>query len=220
VAGHSILRQSPDGSALFNWSAWDHFTYNDWVEIPPNLTQQTQLDLDHANAIELDPVGDYLVSFAEVAQVVKIDHVTGALRWRFGGRRNQFTLINDPLNGFGIQHDVRLLPNGHLLLFDNGNFHNPPESRAVEYQLDTLAMTATLVWDFRHAPPVYAPFVGSVQRFQNGHTLIGYGAAGLMTEVTADGAVLWEGRLDVVGQALTVFYRVRELPSLYAHEQP
>jgi hypothetical protein len=185
-----------------------------------NLSQTSQLDFDHANSIELDPRGDYVVSFAAVTQVVKMDHATGALRWRFGGRLNQFTLVGDPLGGFGIQHDVRLLPNGHLLLFDNGNFHNPPESRAVEYRLDTLAMTATLVWESRHAPPLYAPFVGSVQRFQNGHTLIGYGAADLMTEVSEDGTVAWEGRLDVAGQAITVFYRVRELPSLYDHQQP
>jgi hypothetical protein len=106
------------------------------------------------------------------------------------------------------------------LLFDNGNYHTPPESRAVEYSLDTLAMTATLVWEYRHSPPVYAPFVGSVQRFQNGHTLIGYGAAGIMTEVSADGVVVWEGRLDVAGQLPTTFYRVRELPSLYTHQPP
>lgn len=219
VAGHSILRQSADGTVEFQWSAWDHFTIDDWVAPPPNLTQTT-LDLDHANSIELDAVGDYLVSFAAVSQVVKIDHTTGALRWRFGGRRNQFTLVGDPLDGFGIQHDARLLPNGDLLLFDNGSYHIPPQSRAVEYRLDTLAMTATLVWESRHDPPVYAPFVGSVQRFHNGHTLIGYGAAGVMTEVSADGMVVWEGRLDVPGQTLTIFYRVRELPSLYVHQQP
>lgn len=220
VAGHSIVRQSADGTVEFQWNAWDHFTLDDWVARPANLSQTTQLDFDHANSIELDPAGDYLVSFAALTQVVKIDHRTGAVRWRLGGVRNQFTFVGDPLGGFGIQHDVRLLPNGHLLLFDNGNFHNPPESRAVEYELDTLAMSATLVWEFRHAPSIDAPFVGSVQRFQNGHTLIGYGAAGLMSEVSADGTVDWEGRLDVPGQPLTAFYRVRELPSLYSHEQP
>ena len=220
VAGHSILRQSADGTVEFQWSAWDHFTLDDWVARPANLSQTMQLDFDHANSIELDAAGDYLVSFAAVTQVVKIDHATGALRWRFGGRQNQFTLVSDPLGGFGIQHDLRLLSNGHLLLFDNGNFHNPPESRAVEYQLDTHAMTATLVWESRHEPPVFTPFVGSVQRFHNGHTLIGYGAAGIMTEVSTDGTVVWEGQLDVAGQANAVFYRVRALPSLYVHAQP
>ena len=219
MAGHSIVRQSADGTVEFRWSAWDHFTVADWAAPLPSIPQAT-LDLDHANSIELDGAGDYIVSFAAVTQVVKIDHRTGAIRWRLGGRRNQFRFVGDPLGGFGIQHDVRLLPNGHLLLFDNGNFHYPLESRAVEYALDTLAMTATLVWESRHDPPLYASFVGSAQRFQNGHTLIGYGAVGVMTEVSAGGTVVWEGRLDVPGQASTVFYRVRELPSLYVHQPP
>jgi hypothetical protein len=220
VAGHAILRQSAAGAVDFRWSAWDHFTLADWVARPPNLAQLATIDFDHPNSIELDAAGNYIVSFASLAQIVKIDPATGALRWRFGGRQNQFTLIGDELSGFGIQHDARLLPDGDLLLFDNGNYHNPPESRAAEYRLDTLAMTATLVWEYRHAPPVYAPFVGSAQRYRNGHTLVGFGAAGIMTEVASDGAVVWEGRLTAAGQPHTIFYRVRELPSLYTDQPP
>jgi hypothetical protein len=41
-----------------------------------------------------------------------------------------------------------------------------------------------------------------------------------MTEVSADGMVVWEGQLDVAGQPGTLFYRVRDLPSLYTHKQP
>ena len=40
---------------------------------------------------------------------------------------------------------MRVLGNGNLLLFDNGLRHDPPETRAVEYRLDTTAMTATLL---------------------------------------------------------------------------
>ena len=220
VAGHVILRQSASGVVQFQWSAWDHLVLADWVAPPPNLAQLPSIDFDHPNSIELDSAGNYIVSFASLMQIVKIDPATGAMRWRFGGRQNQFTLTGDPLDGFGIQHDVRLLPDGDLLLFDNGNAHHPPESRAVEYRLDTLAMTATVVWQYRHSPPVFTPYVGSAQRYGNGHTLVGFGAAGLMTEVTGDGAVVWEGSLTAAGQPAMLFYRVRELPSLYAHQPP
>lgn len=220
VAGHTIVRQTASGAVDFQWSAWDHFTLADWVARPPNLSQGSSIDFDHPNSIEVDGAGNYIVSFASLMQVVKIDPATGAMRWRFGGRENQFTLVGDELAGFGIQHDVRLLTNGDLLLFDNGNYHVPPESRAVEYRLDTLAMTAAQVWEYRHVPAVFAPYVGSVQRYRNGHTLVGFGAAGVMTEVTGDGTVVWEGQLAVNGQSPAPFYRVRELPSLYSHESP
>ena len=41
-----------------------------------------------------------------------------------------------------------------------------------------------------------------------------------MTEVTADGQVVWEGALSVDNQPGTIFYRVRALPSLYEHLDP
>ena len=49
-----------------------------------------------------------------------------------GGRNNQFTFPNDPIP-LSYQHDVRRLPNGHITIFDNGNYRVPPFSRAVEY---------------------------------------------------------------------------------------
>jgi len=61
-------------------------------------------------------------------------------------------------------------------MFDNGDTHSPPESRAVEYRLDTLAMTATMVWQYRHNPPLLAAFLGSARRLADGHTLVGFGA--------------------------------------------
>lgn len=200
VAGHTILRQSPLGATEFRWSAWDNFSVQDWVALPSNLAQLTSVDFDHPNSLEIDRDGNYIVSFANLTEITKIDAVTGRILWRFGGRHNQFTISGEPLGGFGIQHDVRLLDNGDLLLYDNGTFHNPPQSRAVQYRLDTRLMTASLVWEYRHTPAVFTPFVGSVQRFRNGHTLVGFGAAGLMTEVTPDDRVVWEGRLTIPGR--------------------
>jgi len=90
----------------------------------------------------------------------------------------------------------------------------------VQYRLDLQAKTATLVWQFRHDPLVFTPFVGSVQRLRSGNTLVGYGAASSMTEVTAEGQVVWQGRLTLNGQALPFFYRVRRIGSLYQYVQP
>jgi hypothetical protein len=219
VAGHTVLRQSPSGTVDFLWSAWDNFSVQDWVVIPPNLSQLASIDFDHPNSLEIDRDGNYIVSFASLTEVTKIDAVTGRVMWRLGGHHNQFAINRDALNGFGIQHDVRLLDDGDLILYDNGTLHNPPQSRAVEYRVDTRSMTATLVWEYRHSPAVFTPFVGSVQRYRNGNTLVGFGAAGLVTEVTPAGDVVWEGRLTVPGRPLTLFYRMRKVSSLYRYER-
>jgi len=219
VAGHLILRQSSSGSIEYLWNAWDHFTIADWIFIQPGLAQMASIDFDHPNSLARDTDGNYVVSFASLGEITKIDAVTGAILWRLGGRNNQFTFIGDPLVGFGIQHHVRVLPNGNLLFIDNGVRHVPPESRAVEYKLDLAAHTATLVWQYRHSPPLFAPFAGSAQRLKNGNTFVAFGAAAQVTEVTANGEVMWEAQLTNNGMKVPFFYRARRLASLYRFEE-
>lgn len=220
VAGHTLVRQSASGTTEFLWNAWDHFSIADWMFVPPNLGSYASIDFDHPNSLALDRDGNYVVSFASLGEITAIDAVSGQVLWRLGGRHNQFTFPGDPLGGFGFQHDVRVLNNGDLLFFDNGLAHSPPESRAVQYRLDLQARTATLVWQYRHAPPVFNPFVGSVQRLGTGNTLVGYGARSFMTEVMPSGEVAWEGQLTVDGQPVPFFYRVRRVASLYRYAHP
>jgi hypothetical protein len=220
VAGHVLVRQSVSGATEFLWNAWDHFSLADWVFVPAHLSSYANIDFDHPNSLALDRDGNYIVSFAGLGEITRIDAVTGQILWRLGGRHNEFSIVGDPLGGFGFQHDVRVLENGDLLFFDNGLAHVPPESRALEYRLDLKKMTATLVWEYRHDPPVFNAFVGSVQRVQNGNTLVGYGAANLITEVSSSGQRIWEGRLTVDGQGVPFFYRVRRIVSLYRYQQP
>ena len=218
VSGHILLRQSSSGATEFRWNAWDHFTLADWLFIPANLAGYANIDFDHPNSLALDTDGNYIVSFAGFGEITKIDARTGQILWRLGGRHNQFSIVNDPLGGFGFQHDVRVLANGNLLLFDNGLLHTPPQSRAVEYRLDLSAMTATLTWEYRHDPPLFNPFVGSAQRFENGNTLVGYGALDRMTEAEPGGRAIWEGRVTVDGLAVPFFYRARRIASLYRYQ--
>ena len=218
VAGHTLVRQSATGSVEFLWNSWDHFSLADWLFVPPNLASLASIDFDHPNSLAFDRDGNYIVSFAGLGEITCIDAVTGEMRWRLGGKHNEFAIVGDPLGGFGFQHDVRVLENGDLLFFDNGLAHSPPQSRAVEYRLDVKNMAATLVWEYRHDPPVFNPFVGSVQRFHNGNTLVGYGALDLMTESAASGARVWEGRLTINGGSVPFFYRARRIGSLYRYQ--
>jgi hypothetical protein len=219
LAGHAIIRQTASGATDFLWNTWDHFGLSDWLFVPPALGSQVA-DFDHTNSLAIARDGNYLVSFAALGQIAKVDAVTGRVLWRLGGRASQFTLVGDPLGWFGPQHDVRELANGDLLMFDNGLLHTPAESRAVEYRLDTVAMTATKVWEYRHSPSLVAPFVGSARRLGNGHTLVGFGALSRVVDVAPDGSVAWEGQLMVDGQPAQLFYRATRVLSLYHFEQP
>lgn len=208
VSGHTIFRLDATGAATPVFAARDHFAIADWID--PQVGTE---DFDHPNAIDVAPDGGLIVSWRNLDEVSKIDPATGQFVWRLGGRHSQFTFVNDPLGGFGGQHFARLLPNGNLLLYDNGTTHTPPETRAVEYRLDPAARTATLVWEFRHQPAIYTPFVGSAQRLAGGNTFVGYGGAGVVTEASPAGAVVWEGQLAVDG-APSIAYRLLKIAAL------
>ncbi len=219
IAGHQIQRLRPDGSIEFTWDAWDHFTIDDWIEPPQAARRRALIDYDHPNSLDIDKDGHYVVSWRHLGEVNKINSQTGEFIWRLGGRNNQFTFVNDTFGDFNAQHSAVMLDNGNLLLYDNGNRHNPQESRAVEYALDTVAMTATQVWEFRHTPAIFTRGVGSVQRLASGNTVVGFGGAARVTEVDPAGNVVWEGELTIEGSP-TPFYRGRRIRSLYEYQRP
>ena len=60
---------------------------------------------------------------------MKIDKSSGKVIWNLGGKKNEFEFINDEMK-FSHQHSIRKLENGNIILFDNGNLHNP-QSRSI-----------------------------------------------------------------------------------------
>ena len=193
VIGLIIQELDQNKQVVFQWRSWDHFNILDATHW--DFTS-SYIDYVHGNALELDGDGNILLSCRHMEEVTKIDRQTGAIIWRLGGKNNQFTFIGDSIH-FSYQHAVRRLANGHITLFDNGDFHVPAFSRACEYVLDESALTATLVWQFRHVPDVFGYAMGYVQRLENGNTLIGWGAGNpTVTEVDSAGRTLYEMSFD------------------------
>jgi hypothetical protein len=115
-----------------------------------------------------------MLSSRHLDEITKIDRTTGDVIWRWGGKNNVFTFLGDTLQ-FSHQHAIRRIDDGNLTLYDNGNFHEPPFSRAVEYAVDETLHTCTPVWQYRRTPDEYGAAMGNVQRLPNGNTIIGWG---------------------------------------------
>jgi Arylsulfotransferase (ASST) len=190
-----------DGHTTFSWNS------KDYVDPSEAYVDGGIGDYAHINSLQYLPNSDILASFRNLGQVMRIagpddpDYSTGHVIWRLGGQRNDFTYIDDPYGGNCAQHMARLLPNGHLMLFDNGSRAEPtgpigpqsadmcpdpqnpggariarPQTRVTEYDLDQQAHTATLVWQFVPTDR-YAAFAGSQQRLADGDTFIGWSQA-------------------------------------------
>jgi hypothetical protein len=202
VMALTIQELDADKNVIFEWRAFDHIGI---LEGQHQNFANNIIDYVHGNSIEQDADGNIVISCRHLDQINKIDINTGAFIWRLGGAMNQFTFLNDP-EPFNYQHDCRVLPNGHITLFDNGNYHTVPCSYAREYALDLTNMTATLVWVYKHPMVAGAELtsaaLGSVQRLDNGNTFIDWGSIPPnttfpnLTEVTSDGEIVWEMRLD------------------------
>lgn len=189
VIGLIIQELDENKNVVFQWRSWDHFEITDATYM--DLTA-AEIDYVHGNAIDMDTDGNLLISSRNLDEITKIDRSKGTIIWRMGGNNNEFTFTNDTA-GFYRQHCIRSLGNGHVILFDNGNFHSPPYSRAVEYSLDEVNKTATQVWEYKNNPSIYSFAMGSVQRLPNGNTLIGWGFnATTLSEVTAAGDLILE----------------------------
>lgn len=190
----SALQEFDDkDNLLLHWSAWDHFHPKDMIGYSyDDLPTHDSFRFVHMNAIDIDDDGHIVLSSKRISEITKIHRHTGQIIWRLGGANNEFTFIDDPLDGFYTQHDISCLGDGRYMLFDNGNLHDPPVSRAVEYELDTLRMTAKMIWEFREN--TFAYHMGNAQRLPNGNTLINWAVKNLpkITEVSPDGRKVYE----------------------------
>ncbi len=211
----NVLQEfTAEGDLIFQWRSWDHYDILDLNELASSI------DFPHMNAIDVDDDGNLVVSSRHISEITKINRDTGDIIWRLSGAHNQFTFINDTFNGVSYQHDIRALGNHHYTIFDNGNGHSPQVSRAVEYEINTDTMEATVVWEFRDSPDKYASYMGNAQRLPNGNTLINFVSAAYpkAIEVTPGGQKVFEMSFLPGYSADT--YRVFKFPWTGVVEKP
>ena len=192
VIGLIIQELDVDHNVVFQWRSWDHFDILDGVHI--DFTS-AKIDYVHGNSIGLTTDDQIIVSCRGMDEVTKIDRSTGDVIWRFGlhAINNMFTFTNDTI-GFFKQHDARQIENGNITVYDNGNFHSPQFSQGVEYEIDEVNYTASLVWNYQHEPSIYADATGSNHKKVDGNSLICWGLTWpvAFTEVNQDNEVQWE----------------------------
>lgn len=194
VGGVILQEVDTMGNVVFQWRSWDHYQITDMIECVRSLTSSL-VDYCHANSIAIDTDGNLLLSCRHMDEITKIDRATGDVIWRLGlnAKNNEFTFVGDS-RGFSHQHCIRVLPNGHITMFDNGNCLSPEYSRSLEYELDQTNKIATLVWESRNTPDTFSFAMGSTQRHDNGTTTTGWGTNSdpCVTDVRPDGSKSWE----------------------------
>jgi Arylsulfotransferase (ASST) len=176
------------GRVLLDWRASRHVAFSEsYTKVPRH--KDFPYDFFHVNSIAVLPDGNLLVSARNTHTVYKINRHTGAIIWRLGGKRSDFSLGRGVR--FAWQHDARARPDGTISIFDNGaapRVHR--QSRVIFVRLDLRRMLATLVRYVVHRPPRLAINQGNAQLLPQGHVLVGWGREHFLTEFDADGRAL------------------------------
>ena len=193
VQFNTVMEVDANDNPIFIWRSWDYFDVTDTYD--ENDLTGDYIDLIHMNTIDFDNDGHILVCSRHLNEVTKINRHTGEIIWRLGGKNDDFTWVNDN-DRIAHQHTCFSLPNGNYTIFDNGNGRIPEYSRAIEIALDTIAWTATIVWEHRDGDR-FCWSESSAQRLPNGNTLIDWKEDDdpAITEVRPDGSKAFEMRL-------------------------
>ncbi len=172
----------------------------------------------HINCAYIDPADDNLVvSVRHQDLVTKIDYQTQEIIWMLGPNDNWsdeyqpflFTPTNfDHSEWNWGQHAPLTLPNGNILLFNNGNYRTYDDgaiertyTNAVEFELNHIDKTVSLVWEYGKDRNLVNTGVGDVDYIESTQNrIIGFSknsadlSTPLVIELDSDDNVMFEAR--------------------------
>ena len=250
VEDSAIQIVTPSGNAVFNWNSWGWVPLEDCTQhfFPPG-----DGDYAHLNHIQMVD-GHIIASIRGCSRVLAIDADSGEVVWRVGPSNLSdaewaergigpapLDIIGDPERQFCGQHGSTLLPNGNLILYDNGvqctinpwtreNLLrvNEEYSRALEYAIDVDNGEAVYVREHSlHGTKTEVGYRrGNVEPLSNGHWLVSWGDARPrggppapsedMTQVDPDTGKEWLSLNGAGGKPMPPEFLAEDRPALEA----
>ena len=194
IVGDVAVELDEAGNEVWTWSSFDH--------LPPADTTGWSgigyFDWTHMNALAYDEADDtVLASARNLDAVFKIDRASGDILWQLGHNGDMTMLSSNDTPWFLKAHALERLPDGTLIMLDNGDVTERPWSRVIIYRVDDAAKTAEIVWEYRGATPWAAYYWGDADLLPNGNYFVSagnwdQGRTSFMFEVTPGEHKVWE----------------------------
>ncbi|KAJ6023729.1 hypothetical protein N7540_004526 [Penicillium herquei] len=154
-------------------------------------------DYMHANAIDKNENGDYLLSARHTSTIYLISGEDGHIIWRLGGKENDFQKDFE----FYGQHDSRFISvnSTHMVIsfFNNGAIDSDireKTSSAMYVELDTTNMRARILNRYMRPDGGVTDRRGNMQTLDNGNVFMCWSWDGYMSEFSHDGRLLMEAK--------------------------
>ena len=178
------------GTVVFEWHSLDHVPLAE-SQAPVPTAAGTAYDYFHINAVNWDEDGNVIINARNTWTTYKVDHRTGDVLWRLGGKNTSFALGDGV--AFAWQHDPEPVDRSTLRIFDNEAAPAVlPTSRVIWVERDPRRHTAALVRTIVHPDGLSAGSQGNSQALERGHTFVGWGATGRVSEFDAAGNLLFD----------------------------
>ena len=159
------------------------------------MAEHPDPDYMHANSIDKNVFGDYLLSARHTNTIYLISGQDGRVLWRLGGKKNDFTKDFE----FTGQHDAKFISvnETHFIIsfLDNGaidSIMNEPTSSALYVALDLVAMSATVLHRYLRPDGGSTERRGNMQTLSNQNVHVTWSWNGYMSEFSPDGRLLME----------------------------
>ncbi len=183
------------GAVVFEWHSLDHVGLDE-SEAPVPTTAATPYDYFHINAVNWDEDGNVIIDSRNAWTTYKVDHRSGQVLWRLGGKKSSFALGDGV--AFAWQHDPEPVDQTTLRIFDN---EAAPAvrttSRVIWVKRDPFRHTAALIRSIVHPDGLQAVSQGNAQALDNDHTFVGWGATGRFSEFDGAGQLLFDANVPV-----------------------
>jgi len=168
LIGDDLVEITPDQKEVRRIHTWQLL---DPVKDPIGSARR-RWEWTHINGIDVNEAGDIVFSARGCDRVAVIDGKTGKLGFKF-----------TDVTG---QHNPTWLPNGNILVFDNGR----DASRVIEID----PKTSKIEWTYRGPVPhqFFAGHISGASRLASGNVLVCEGTSGRLFEVTRAREVVWE----------------------------
>lgn len=183
-----------DGSTRVAFDTSLHFEperlCNHYDIVIPSSPDSVYYDWTHANSLILsEDKASYYLILRHYDALLKVDRASGEIVWTLGG----------PMSDFSFERSVdapshphtSLVQDGRVVMMDNGNHHDPPSSRVIDYAIDEDRRTVSVSREIPEENGELISFLGDAKDTPDGGMLITWSTLGRIDLVDRLDEVQW-----------------------------
>ena len=181
INGDGILILDKKGKQLWKWSVFD-----DLDPFKDKDLLKTKKDWTHANSLNYDTDGNFLISFYNNGQIWKINSKTGKVIWKLG---KGGTMKMAPDTNFSQAHAAHINQEGSLLFFDNGV--DKKQSSVFALKVDEKNNAVKLDYQIKLPKDIYNDRMGSAYMIDKDAILCCCSKRHITVLTNKKGVLLW-----------------------------